>query len=270
MRGLLAAAAQAIGGPSARLDAELLLAAVLGRGRAWLRAHDDALPAAADRAAFHALVARRARGEPVAYLTGRAPFWTLELDTGGCTLVPRPETELLVEQALAVLADEATVLDLGSGSGAIALALARERPRWRLLGIDRDAAAVAVARANAVRLGISNARFERGDWYTGIDAVFDLIVSNPPYIEAADPCLDAPGLRFEPRHALASGPDGLDALRTVVAAAPAHLRAGGWLLCEHGADQGAAVRALFADAGFAAVQTLRDLAGHERITRGRR
>lgn len=267
---LLAAARARLPDCDARIDAELLLAHVLECTRTRLFAHseDPVDPPAVER--FRQLLARRQRGEPMAYLLGQQEFWSLPIMLDGTTLVPRPETELLVELALErVSVPAAEVLDLGTGSGAIALALASERPGWRVLGVDRDPAAVRLAHANAERLGLGNAAFAAADWFSGLEHErFDLVVSNPPYVAEDDPCLAAPGVCREPRQALVSGADGLDALRQVIALAPAHLVPGGWLLCEHGARQGAAVRVLFAMAGFAAIATHRDLAGHERVTLG--
>ena len=254
-------------------DAQLLLLHVLGRDRAWLFAHGhDAVPADA-ASAFDALVARRARGEPVAYLTGRRGFWTLDLDVGPGVLIPRPETERLVELALARIPADAParVADLGTGSGAIALALAAERPRAQVVAVDASAAALAIASGNAARLGIGNVAFRLGDWLRPLAGeTFDVIAGNPPYIADADPHLGRGDLRFEPEAALASGSDGLDAIRAIAAAAPAHLSGGGWLLLEHGYDQGEAVRALLRDAGLAQVATERDLEARERVTLGRK
>ena len=254
------------------VDAQWLLAYALGRAPAWLYAHATDPVDAQVAAAFELLVARRAAGEPVAYLTGRRGFWTFELQVTPDTLIPRPETELLVELALARLPPDRDLqlADLGSGSGAIALALAHERPRARVLATDASEAALAVARANARALGIANIAFARGDWCAALDArVFDLIASNPPYIAAGDPHLARGDLRHEPATALASGIDGLDAIRAIVATAPSHLATDGSLLLEHGLEQGDAVRALLAAAGFTDVRTDRDLEGRDRVSSGR-
>ena len=256
----------------AREDAEPLLAHALGRDRAWLFAHaTDAVPAAA-ATDFRALVARRAAGEPVAYLTGRRGFWTLDLEVTADTLIPRPETELLVELALARIDPDAParIADLGTGSGAIALAVASERPAAVVVATDVAKATLAVAVRNAQALGVGNVWFRRGDWCgaLGHDR-FDLIASNPPYIATGDRHLDEGDLRHEPPRALSSGVDGLDAIRAIAAAAPGHLVPGGWLLLEHGLDQGPAVRALLEQAGFVAVETARDLEDRDRVTLGR-
>ncbi|MGV8941613.1 MAG: peptide chain release factor N(5)-glutamine methyltransferase [Lysobacter sp.] len=258
-------------------DAEWLLAHVLGQSRGWLYAHgDDELDAAA-QARFAQLLARRIAGEPVAYLVGRRGFWCFDLKVTPATLIPRPETELLVELALARLpADRvADIADLGTGSGAIALALAHERPQARVIATDASVAALEVAEGNARELRLENIVFLQGDWLAPLKSKllqgrgFDLIVSNPPYIAATDAHLDQGDLRFEPPGALASGVDGLDAMRTIVRDAPAHLAAGGWLLLEHGWDQGEAVRALLIRAGLADVGTARDLEERDRISFGR-
>ncbi|HSM11554.1 MAG TPA: peptide chain release factor N(5)-glutamine methyltransferase [Lysobacter sp.] len=253
-------------------DAELLLAHALGRPRSWLYAHgeDELEPAAAAR--YAALLARRVAGEPVAYLTGSRGFWSLELQVSPATLIPRPETELLVELALARLAVERPlrIADLGTGSGAIALALAHERRHAQVLATDASFDALAIAQANAAALGLVNVEFRHGSWWRPLPGErFDLIASNPPYIAEDDAHLVQGDLRHEPRMALASGRDGLDAIRAIASGAPGHLLAGGWLLLEHGWEQGAAVRALLRDAGLVDVDTARDLSLHERISFGR-
>jgi release factor glutamine methyltransferase len=254
---------------TAALDAGLLLAHILGTTRARLLAHAEVAvePAAAER--YATLIERRAAGEPLAYLTGRREFWSLELAVTPAVLVPRPETELLVERALALpAASVGCVVDLGTGSGAVALALAVERPRWQITATDVSAAALAVARANATRLGLA-VEFCEGDWFAPLAGRrFDLVVSNPPYVAADDPALATPALAHEPRLALTPGTDALGCLRAIVRGAPRHLAPGGWLLLEHGADQGAAVRGELVLAGFRYVRSHRDLGGHERATEG--
>lgn len=254
-----------------RIDAELLLLHVLGQSRSWLYAHAEDAIGRDVQAAFEALLERRAAGEPVAYLTGRRGFWTLELEVTPATLIPRPETELLVELALQRLPREAAkrVADLGTGSGAIALSIARERPQVQVVATDVSADALAVACRNAQRLGIGNVCFVAGDWLVPLARErFTLIVSNPPYIEAADPHLAQGDLRYEPASALASGADGLDAIRRIVADARAHLEPGGWLLFEHGWNQGHAARALLHEAGYAQVCTVQDLESRDRVSGG--
>lgn len=257
--------------PSPRLDAEWLLAAALGKPASYLRTWPEREVPAEVAARFAADLARRRAGEPVAYILGRQGFWSLDLEVAPATLIPRPDTELLVETALALLpARDAAVLDLGTGTGAIALALAAERPAWRLTGVDRVAEAVELAERNRRRLGLGNAAFLQSDWFSALDGRrFELIASNPPYIAADDPHLVLGDLRFEPASALVAGADGLDDIRRIVAAAPDHLAAGGWLLLEHGFEQAAAVRALLAAGGFVEVHSRRDLGGHERISLGR-
>ena len=254
-------------------DAALLLAHALGKPRSWLFAHADDVLGEADLARFDGLLARRVAGEPVAYLTGARGFWTLDLAVTPATLIPRPETELLVELALARLPVDAPlrVADLGTGSGAIALSLAKERPRARVVATDASPEALEVARGNTVRNGIGNVAFRLGSWLQPLDGeCFALIASNPPYIADGDPHLSQGDLRFEPAMALSCGPDGLDAIRIIVRDAPACLHSGGWLLLEHGWDQGEAVRALLVEAGFVDVGTERDLEGRDRVTLGRR
>jgi len=260
-------------GDGARAEAEILLAHCLGCDRTALWARPETAVPSAVAAACRALARRRAAGEPVAYLVGHRGFWTLELEVTPAVLIPRPETELLVEQVLAAFPADAPVrlVDLGTGSGAIALAVAAERPCWEILATDAAADALAVARRNAARLGLVAVAFRLGDWAQAFrpGERFSVIVSNPPYVAEGDPHLVEGDLPWEPRAALVAGPDGLDAIRRLAATAPAHLAPGGWLLLEHGADQGAAVRAILAGAGLDAVHTVRDLAGLERVSGGR-
>ncbi len=275
LRQVVADASARLGSIDARHEAELLLLHVLDRPRSWLFAHATDPLAANDQAAFEALLARRVAGEPVAYLTGRRGFWTLDLEVDPATLIPRPETELLVELALERLPPDQSLqlADLGTGSGAIALALASERPQAQVLATDASPGALVVAARNAARHDLRNVRFAEGghDWYAPLQgARFDLIASNPPYIASDDPHLEQGDLRFEPATALASGPDGLDDIRRIVDGGQAHLRPEGWLLIEHGWDQGAAIRALFDAAGFVEVQTAQDVEQRDRITLGRR
>lgn len=257
--------------PSPRLDAELLLADALGKPRSYLRtwADREVEPEAALR--FAGSLARRRNGEPVAYILGRQGFWSLDLDVAPHTLIPRPDTELLVETSLALLpGGPAQVLDLGTGSGAIALALASERPAWQVTGVDRVVEAVALAEGNRTRLGLANAAFRPSHWFAALGGErYGLIVSNPPYIASDDHHLDEGDVRFEPSSALVSGVDGLDDIRLIIDQAPAHLAAPGWLLLEHGFDQAEAVRELLSQRGFSEVHSRRDLADHERISLGR-
>ena len=257
--------------PTARLDAELLLAAVLGKSRSYLRTWPEHEPGVEQLAAFAALLERRRAGEPVAYILGHQGFWSLDLEVAPHTLIPRPDTELLVETALQLApATPQRVLDLGTGSGAIALALASERGGWQVTGVDRIAEAVALAERNRQRLKLNNAEFRQSSWFDGLAGErFDLILSNPPYIAADDRHLGEGDVRFEPLSALVAGVDGLDDIRQIIAQAPRHLQAGGWLLLEHGYDQAEAVRELLAAAGFTAVDSRRDLGGHQRISLGR-
>ncbi len=260
-----------------RLDAQLLLAQATGRARTWLIAHDEAPLTAAQAQAFMAACQGRAEGRPLAYLLGEREFHGLMLQVNADVLVPRPETEVLVDWALELLATEPSppnspnsstqVLDLGTGSGAIALALAHARPALQVCASDVSAQALRVAADNAQRLGLG-IELRLGAWWAAVPGRrFDLVVSNPPYIAQADPHL--PALRHEPSGALVSGLEGLDAIRDIVAGAPQHLQAGAWLLLEHGWDQAPAVRALLAAAGFVCCSTRPDLAGHARCTGAR-
>ena len=258
---------------SPRLDAEVLLGHVLGWSRVRLLAHPGVPLDAAAAARFDALVARRYGGEPIAYLTGRREFWSLDLAVTPATLIPRHETERLVEAVLDVVApgDAAAIADVGTGAGPIALAVARERPRARVLGSDRSRAAVAVARANARRLDARNVSFVVADTCAALARRrWSVIASNPPYVAEDDPHLAAGDARFEPPEALVSGPRGLAMLEALAREAPPCLAPGGRLILEHGHDQGAAVRGLLAEAGLEAVETVCDLAGNERVTLGRR
>lgn len=255
-----------------REDAEYLMAHAVGQSRSWLFAHaNDELPAEV-LAQFEQWISRRERGEPVAYLLGTRGFWRLDLAVTPDTLIPRPETERLVELALDRLPLHApkVAADLGTGSGAIALALAHERPLLQVLATDLSPAALAVAQRNALANGLERVQFAQGAWFSALGGRrFDLIVSNPPYIEDRDPHLERGDLRFEPRTALASGTDGLDDLRIIIAGAPAHLMPGGSLLVEHGWNQGERVSRLFVAAGFSDVATVQDWEGRDRVTLGR-
>jgi release factor glutamine methyltransferase len=268
--GLLRTAAELLSGrsDSPRLDAEVLLANLLGATRsALIHRGEDALDAGSARA-YRELVIRRAGGVPVAYLTGVREFWSLPLNVTPAVLVPRPETELLVEQALELLAGGFdAVLDLGTGSGAIALAVASERRDARVLGVDISEEAIQVARGNADALGLARIQWRVGSWFAAVaDERFDVILSNPPYIRARDAALAA--LQAEPALALIGGPTGLEQLQSIIAAAPSHLNPGGWLLTEHGADQADAVAALFERQHFQNVRSFDDYSGRPRLTRG--
>jgi release factor glutamine methyltransferase len=259
-------------GDAARLEAEILLAHVLGRDRAYLRTWPERPLDDHTLTRFQQLVARRRRGEPIAYLIGEREFWDMSLTVTPDTLIPRPETEHLVEAALARIPPDAAwrLADLGTGAGAIALALARERPRCQVVATDISPAALAVAEANARRLAVDNVTFRQGAWFEPLAGQhFRLIVSNPPYVHPRDPHLVQGDLRFEPAAALSSTPDGLSDIRVIIGEARDHLDPGGWLLLEHGYDQGNAVAALFTAAGYAAVTVLSDLAANERICLGR-
>ena len=257
------------------VDAQVLLAHVLGIDRAWLIAHGDDVLMPEQTDTFLALARRRHDGQPVAYLTGKREFWGLPLSISTAVLIPRPETETLVELALARLPGdrEVRVLDLGTGSGAIALAIAHERPRARILAVDVSEDALGVARENARRLDIVNVEFALSDWYDDVattwrGAPFDLVASNPPYVATGDSHLGEGDVRFEPVMALTSGGDGLDAIRRIVPGARAYLAPSGTLAIEHGYDQSDAVRALFAAAGFTDLVAVRDLAGISRVIAG--
>ncbi len=267
----LRAAARALSAhsDSPRLDAELLLGRVLGVTRSALIARGEETLADELRSAFEALVERRRQGTPVAYLTGTREFWSLALTVTPAVLVPRPETELLVELALKHLARDqpCAVLDLGTGSGAIALAIASERPQARITGVDVSPGALGVAQTNAAALGAAGIEWRQGSWFAPVAGRrFDLIVGNPPYVAADDPALQR--LRAEPALALCPGPSGLEAFTAIIERAAAHLNDRGWLLLEHGRGQARAVADLLTGAGFATVRTHTDLSGHPRVTSG--
>jgi release factor glutamine methyltransferase len=264
------AARQFTGSDSPRLDAEILLAHALHKPRSYLRAFAEVEVEAESEQAFALLVARRAAGEPIAHLTGEREFWSLLLQVTTDTLIPRPDTELLVEQALEHIPADADwqIADLGTGSGAIALAIASERPRCHVVACDLSTAALAVAQANAQKLGLDNVEFRHSDWCSALagDEQFEMIVSNPPYIRAADPHLEQGDVRFESRLALVAGEDGLDAIRLILDQAKQHLVSGGWLLIEHGHDQGQSLRELFTAAGYADAKTLQDSGQNDRLS----
>jgi release factor glutamine methyltransferase len=261
-----------MGSDTGQIDAELMLAAALGKARTYLYTWPEQILTPAQRSYFESVLERRVLGEPVAYIIGTRDFWTLTLRVNRSVLIPRPETELLVETALAlVTTPEAHIADLGTGSGAIALALASERRLWKVVATDMNIAALTVASDNASLLGIPNVKFRQGSWCEALEpAQFDLIVSNPPYIDAADPHLAQGDLRFEPRPALVAADEGLADIRTLCSQASNHLKTGGWLLLEHGWTQGSSVRGSLEQNGFDAVSTLKDLNGKDRVTLGRR
>jgi release factor glutamine methyltransferase len=264
-------AARALGthSESPRLDAELLLCEVTGWTRPALRVRGDEALAAPRRAAFDGLISRRAQGVPVAYLTGGREFWSLSLAVTPDVLVPRPETELLVERALALLPADAfaSVLDLGTGSGAIALALAAERPRAHITAVDVSEPALAVARRNGVNLGLQRIDWRLGSWFAAVaGSRFDLVLANPPYVASGDAALERLGA--EPMLALTPGPTGLEALTEIIEGAAAHLHPHGWLLLEHGGDQADTVAGLLDTHGFADIGTYADISDRPRVTLG--
>ncbi len=275
LRHAAAALSAALGLPlrEARLEAQILLCLALDKPRSWLIAHDRELIESAPATAFAALLERRQGGEPIAYISSEREFYGLSFKVNPDVLIPRPETELLVELALARLPEHRAcrVLDLGTGSGAIAIALAKLRPQAAVTAVDLSHDALEVARANARRLNAANLEFAEGAWYAALPpgSRFEAIVSNPPYIAAGDPHLAQGDVRFEPPAALASGADGLDDIRAIIGGAPAHLSPGGWLLFEHGYDQAEACRRLLQQSGFREIASAADLAGIARVTLGR-
>lgn len=258
---------------SASLDAQLLLMQVLGCSRTYLLTWPERVLSEAQQTAFNALVERRCAGEPMAHILGRREFWSLPLQVNDSTLIPRPDTERLIELALTLSVPEtAAVLDLGTGTGAIALALKHERPQWQVQGVDASPAAVALASANASALGLK-VPFHLSDWFSAFaqqppQPQFDLILSNPPYIAADDPHLETGDVRFEPRSALVAADAGLADIAHLIEYAPAYLRTPGWLVLEHGWKQAAAVRALFSEKGYKKVSTLQDYGNVDRVTYG--
>lgn len=252
----------------ARLETELLLMHVLNTSRSTLIAYPERTLDTTQHHHFTALLARRMRGEPIAYLLNEKEFWSLPLHVTPDTLIPRPETELLVECMLQQLPHSTQhIADLGTGSGAIALALAHERPNWQIAATDRSPATLAIAQNNAQRLGITHITFHCGDWHTALPPhQYNAIASNPPYLRADDPHLQQGDVRYEPLTALTAGPDGLLHLRHIITTSPTYLVTGGKLFLEHGYDQASPVRQLLHDAGYVDITTCRDLAGHERMT----
>ncbi|MDX1355827.1 peptide chain release factor N(5)-glutamine methyltransferase [Vreelandella venusta] len=269
-----AARLQAVGSPSPRIDAEVLLSHATGHDRTWLYTWGDRECPLWEQARFDALVAARAQGAPIAYLTGEREFWGLRLATSPETLIPRPDTETLVEAALLrANASKGRLLDLGTGTGAIALAFASEKANWQVIGADIRPEAVALATRNAQALKIGNAQFVISDWFSALAqppqaAAFDIIVSNPPYIAADDPHLRLGDVRFEPLSALVADADGMADLLHLICSARGYLAAGGWLALEHGYTQAASVRTALVRAGFQNVESVLDVGGHERVTLG--
>lgn len=270
---LLAQAAGILGTDAARLEAEILLAACLDKPRSHLYAWPEREVEPQLQERFAALISRRALGEPIAYLLGQREFWSLPLTVTPQTLIPRPETETLVALALEKMPEDAPlrIADLGTGTGAITLAIARERPRSKVIATDISPAALSVAKNNAARFGLDNVRFVCGSWCRALSVdAFDFILSNPPYVAESDPHLREGDLRFEPRKALAAGPEGLDELRQLIPGAHDRLRTDGWLIVEHGYDQGERVMQLMRTQGFREISDHADTAGLSRVTMGRR
>ncbi|NMN91710.1 [protein release factor]-glutamine N5-methyltransferase len=267
---LTSAAARLAAGESPKRDAEVLLGFVTGKARTFLLAFGETILTETQLQQLESLLTRRMAGEPVAYLTGEREFWSLSLAVSPATLIPRPDTECLVEQALSRLPPGgASVLDLGTGAGAIALSIASERPDCQVTGIDVQPAAVALAQHNAARLNIKNVRFLQGDWFSPLSPTrFALIVSNPPYIDAADSHLAQGDVRFEPASALIAAENGLADLRFIIENSINYLQSNGWLLLEHGWRQGAAVRQLLQRNGFARIATCQDYGGNDRVSLG--
>ena len=254
---------------SPKRDAEILLSFVTGRARTYLLAFGETQLTAEQLAALESLAARREQGEPIAYLVGEREFWSLPLSVSSATLIPRPDTECLVEQALAHLpATPCRILDLGTGTGAIALALASERPDCAVMGVDIKADAVALARHNASKLAITNVNFQQSSWFDSVNGRFTLIVRNPPYIDANDPHLNEGDVRYEPHSALVAEAEGIADLAEIIRQSPAYLEVGGWLMLEHGWQQATAVQQLLSNSGVSAVMTYKDYGNNDRVTLG--
>ncbi|AXT37310.1 peptide chain release factor N(5)-glutamine methyltransferase [Alteromonas sp. BL110] len=261
------------GGESPSVDAKIMLANILGKSQTYLFTWPDKTLTAAELAQLEAAVTKRKRGEPVAYIIGKRDFWTLSLFTSPDTLIPRPDTEVLVEQVLNWASEHPSqplsICDLGTGTGAIALALASELPEASVTGVDFQQGAVKLATRNAQANNLINARFVQSDWFSALDGqTFDIIVSNPPYIEETSPYLDEGDVRFEPKTALTSGYDGLDDIKHIIKNAPEYLKKGALLAFEHGFSQGSAVNTLLTDAGFVKVKTVKDFGNNDRVTLG--
>ena len=257
---------------SARLDAEVLLCNVMDFDRSKLYSSSGSFVTTDSVNQYRSLIQERQSGKPVAYLTGTREFWSMEFEVNEHTLIPRPETECLVETALKLIPDNANldIADLGTGSGAILIAIASERPRCKIIATDICDHALAVAVKNTVRLGVNNIQFIKSDWYANMEGSFDVIVSNPPYIRNDDEHLHGDGITYEPEPALCGGVDGLDAIRNIISNAGRYLNKGGWLVIEHGFDQAQAVRSLLNNNGFINIKTRRDYAGVDRVTMGKR
>lgn len=259
--------------PTPKLDAEILLSFVLNVSRSYLYSHSDERIDKEKQVIFESLLKRRIQGEPIAYIVGHQEFWSMDFEVTKDVLIPRRETELLVETVFEILpADKkCSVLDLGSGSGAIALAIAKERPHWKISGVDQSEKAIQLARKNQKHLNISNVTFTESNWFSALNKKrFDLIVSNPPYISEQDPHLNQGDIRFEPKEALISGKDGLDDILKISAEAIKHLKSNGYLIFEHGYNQSEAVKKILQKNQFMLIEARKDLSGIDRITFGKR
>ena len=255
---------------SPRLDAEILLASLLKKNRSYFMAFPEVVPSKAEQEQFETLLSQRLQGHPIAHIIGTREFWSLDLNVNQHTLIPRPDTEILIEYILHNFAQEnLKVADMGTGSGAIALALASEKPNWQISATDRSPEALETARGNATKLGLQNISFSQGNWFEALEANdLDLLISNPPYIPANDPHLTQGDVRFEPDTALISGEDGLDDIRYLIKHAVEYLTQDGWLILEHGYDQKQSVKDLFVAAGYQQITQIDDYAGNPRMTAG--